>query len=109
MQSSKFSFYLPFPHPLRRPLRLQLRPLSTLIAVAAVLALCAALTGRADKPGSTLADAAAIDAIQADAIAEASATCLAGAGLALLSKEASTALPGLQCEKMDQDKGSGDP
>lgn len=88
---------------------MQLRPLSTLITVAAVLALGAALTGRADKASSALADATAIDAIQADAVAEASTTCLARAGLALLSKEASTALPGLQCEKLDQDKGSGDP
>lgn len=70
-----------------------------MIAVAAVLALGAALAGRADKPCSALAGAGAVDAVHADAVAEAGTPGLPGAGLALRPEEASAALPGLQAEK----------
>lgn len=70
-----------------------------MIAVAAVLALGAALAGRANKPRSTLAGAGAVDAVHTDAVAEAGAPGLPGAGLTLWPEEASTALPGLQAEK----------
>lgn len=83
-----------------------------MIAVAAVLALAAALAGRANKPRSALAGASAVDAVHADTIAEAGAPSLPRAGLALWPEEASTALPGLQAEKHHaegQHQGRGGP
>lgn len=108
LQASSFPFN-PLLHP---PHKRGAGALCTLIAVAAVLALGAALAGRADKPCSALAGAGAVDAVHADAVAEAGAPGLPGAGLALRPEEASAALPGLQAEKRHaegQHQGREDP
>lgn len=65
-----------------------------LIAVDAIFALDAALTGRPTEALSTLTGARAIHAIQADPVTEADILTFPWAGLALGPKEASTARPG---------------
>ena len=68
----------------------------TLVALGAVLALGAGLTGRAPEALSTLAHARAVQPVQADPVSKADVLGFPWAGLALGAKEAGTAFSRLQ-------------
>lgn len=81
--------------------------LGTLVTVGAVLALAAALAGRASKALLTLAGARAIDAIQAHAVPKAGVPSFPWARLALLAEETCAALPGLETQKCCDESWGG--
>lgn len=72
------------------------RRVRTLVALGAVLALGAGLTGRAPEALSTLAHARAVQPVQADPVSKADVLGFPWAGLALGAKEAGTAFSRLQ-------------